>query len=307
MPGRASSPRMSMAMMPPTMKNVNEVARYIRPMVLWSVVRSRLDSREPFSATWTGLGRLTMGAGAIVTFRSLDGAFPAPRRDGTGTPVTGPARRAYSTSGRRPVGGDLDRDGDVERFREGGERRSGRRPAPGAGRAGPCPRASPRRPGRAAAARGARPSPPAPGAARAWPPAGRALSGSTRSRPSGPTSSPRWSAAGVTTTRRPSGRRTRAISGPLRGANTTSTRSTARVRAPAAAPSVSATTAIARGCARAARRAAYGGGVEHDADGVGQPVQHAGEVVPGAAPEVEQRPAATRRQTASASARVMPA
>ena len=91
-PGRASSPRMSMAIMPPTMKNANEVARYIRPMVLWSVVRSRLDSREPFSATWTGLGRLTMGAGAIVTFRSLTGAFAALRRDGTGTPVTGAAR-----------------------------------------------------------------------------------------------------------------------------------------------------------------------------------------------------------------------
>ena len=51
MPGRASSPRMSIAMMPPRMKNVNDVVRYIKPMVLWSVVRSRFDSREPFSAT----------------------------------------------------------------------------------------------------------------------------------------------------------------------------------------------------------------------------------------------------------------
>ena len=51
MPGRASSPRISMAIRPPRMKNVNDVVRYIRPMVLWSVVRSRFDSREPFSAT----------------------------------------------------------------------------------------------------------------------------------------------------------------------------------------------------------------------------------------------------------------
>ena len=33
------------------MNQMNDVVRYIRPMVLWSVVRSRLDSREPFSAT----------------------------------------------------------------------------------------------------------------------------------------------------------------------------------------------------------------------------------------------------------------
>jgi hypothetical protein len=31
------------------------------------VVRSRFESRDPFSATAAGLGRLTMGAGAIVT------------------------------------------------------------------------------------------------------------------------------------------------------------------------------------------------------------------------------------------------
>ena len=49
------------------MKNTNDVTRYIRPMVLWSVVRRRLESREPLTGTWAGLGRLTMGAGAIVT------------------------------------------------------------------------------------------------------------------------------------------------------------------------------------------------------------------------------------------------
>ena len=31
------------------MNKMNEVTRYIRPMVLWSVVRSRFDSREPFT------------------------------------------------------------------------------------------------------------------------------------------------------------------------------------------------------------------------------------------------------------------
>ena len=59
---------------------------FATPIVLWSVVRSRLDSREPFSTTRTGLGRLTMGAGAIVTRRSLTVRLSAPRRDGAGTP-----------------------------------------------------------------------------------------------------------------------------------------------------------------------------------------------------------------------------
>src|SRR5664280_3056087 len=37
-PGRASSARMSKASTPPNMKNANDVIRYIRPIVLWSVV-----------------------------------------------------------------------------------------------------------------------------------------------------------------------------------------------------------------------------------------------------------------------------
>src|SRR4051794_13790629 len=65
-PGRASSPRISMARKPPTMNQANDVARYIRPMTLWSVVRSRLVSREPFSATAAGLGLLTIGLGAMA-------------------------------------------------------------------------------------------------------------------------------------------------------------------------------------------------------------------------------------------------
>ena len=49
-PGRASSPRISNAISPPMTNQPKEAARYIRPMVLWSVVRSRFESREPFSA-----------------------------------------------------------------------------------------------------------------------------------------------------------------------------------------------------------------------------------------------------------------
>ena len=99
------------------MKNANDVARYIRPMVLWSVVRSRLDSREPFSATWAGLGRLTMGAGAIVTSGSLDGARAAPQAERGGAPVhaaraAAPPRTATASRGRSPapaaVRGDVD-------------------------------------------------------------------------------------------------------------------------------------------------------------------------------------------------------
>src|SRR3954454_22364262 len=66
-PGRASSPRMSIARKPPTMNHVKDVARYIRPIVLWSVVRRRVVRREPFPVLGAGLGRLTMGAGAMVT------------------------------------------------------------------------------------------------------------------------------------------------------------------------------------------------------------------------------------------------
>ena len=88
------------------MKNANEVARYIRPMVLWSVVRSRFDSREPFSTTRAGLGRLTMGAGAIVTAGSLDGALRSSsagqdRRADSSPACTGPrSRGAASDAGR---------------------------------------------------------------------------------------------------------------------------------------------------------------------------------------------------------------
>ncbi len=47
------------------------------------MVRSNIDNREPFSATCTGLGRLTIGAGAIVTAvlpRVVEQAWPQTRR-----------------------------------------------------------------------------------------------------------------------------------------------------------------------------------------------------------------------------------
>ena len=65
-PGRASSARMSMAIRPPMMKNVNEAVRYIRPMVLWSVVRRMLEKPRALDRHAAGLGRLTIGCGAIA-------------------------------------------------------------------------------------------------------------------------------------------------------------------------------------------------------------------------------------------------
>ncbi|NEK87714.1 hypothetical protein GCU60_18405 [Blastococcus saxobsidens] len=48
------------------MKNPNDATMYIRPIVLWSVVRSRLVSRDPLVGGGARLGRETIGAGAIV-------------------------------------------------------------------------------------------------------------------------------------------------------------------------------------------------------------------------------------------------
>src|SRR3954451_1220869 len=106
-PGCANSARISSAITPPITKNANATAMYIRPMVLWSVVRSRFDNREPLTGTAAGLGRLMIGAGAIVTIASLDGAARRLRRDRR-------ARRGL----RFPwfVAGDVDRDGDRDRF-----------------------------------------------------------------------------------------------------------------------------------------------------------------------------------------------
>ena len=81
------------------------------------------------------------------------------------------------------------------------------------------------------------------------------LAGSTVSRPSAETSSPRWSPVGVATISVPPGTSTRANSGPLRGAKTFI--STDAVPSAIGNPDhASASTAPIRGCARAARRSA---------------------------------------------------
>jgi hypothetical protein len=64
--GRASSPRISSAITPPAKNQANAVAVYIRPMVLWSVVRSSARNRDPFSGRGAAEGRLMIGVGAIV-------------------------------------------------------------------------------------------------------------------------------------------------------------------------------------------------------------------------------------------------
>ncbi len=71
MPGRASSPRISSAMIPPARKKANEVTRYMLPMILWSVVRSRSRRTEPRLVGRTGSGRLTIGEGAVTVTRGL--------------------------------------------------------------------------------------------------------------------------------------------------------------------------------------------------------------------------------------------
>ena len=62
-PGRASSMRMSSAITPPTAKKISDVTMYIRPINLWSVVRSMRPSRAPLLNSWTGKGRETIGSG----------------------------------------------------------------------------------------------------------------------------------------------------------------------------------------------------------------------------------------------------
>ena len=68
-------------------------AMYIRPMVLWSVVRSRFDNREPLTGTVAGLGRLTIGAGAIAV-------MPPPRPEPARPSPVGSSRRKGTCSAR---------------------------------------------------------------------------------------------------------------------------------------------------------------------------------------------------------------
>ena len=233
-----------------------------------------------------------------------------PRRDRRGAPddrSDARHRRTTRRSGRRPVGADPHR----RRSTSSGSGRAGERRPDVVPRQVPGVRAHAHqrrdgRPVQRAAARGARPSRPAPGAARASPPAAPPCPGRPAAGPSGPTSSRRWSAAGVTTTRRPSSASTRAISGPLRGANTTSTRSTARVRDRQPGPRVGDDGDRARVRAGGAAGGVRGR-VEHHAHRVGQPVEDAGEVVAGAAARGRAASAAARRRRPRPARRVMPA
>ena len=83
-------------------------------MVLWSVVRSRFDSREPFAATCAGLGRLTIGCGAMAVMARTargDWAFrvPAMLRDicVPRLPSTAPSRSAVSWHHSTAVSGTV--------------------------------------------------------------------------------------------------------------------------------------------------------------------------------------------------------
>ena len=69
MPGRASSARISSAIRPPSRKNANEVTRYIWPISLWSVVRSRSRKTEPRGFGMAACGRTRMGAGSTADGR----------------------------------------------------------------------------------------------------------------------------------------------------------------------------------------------------------------------------------------------
>ena len=53
-PGRASSMRISSAMAPPRAKKTSDVTRYIRPIILGSVVRSSWLNIEPLADSCTG-------------------------------------------------------------------------------------------------------------------------------------------------------------------------------------------------------------------------------------------------------------
>src|SRR5690348_4077986 len=124
-PGLASSARISSAIRPPMRKNANEVTRYIRPICLASVVRSRRENAEPLTGRLTGQGRVTIGFGAtVVTLLppagwspgGADHAGSAPQ--GRIVPSGTPARRGAPWTGRfspwrllhRGVGAEVEAD-----------------------------------------------------------------------------------------------------------------------------------------------------------------------------------------------------
>ena len=61
---------MSSAMMPPIMKNTNDVIRYIRPITLWSVLVIQRTTRLP-GTTLTRSGRTLRTGSTTVTRGSL--------------------------------------------------------------------------------------------------------------------------------------------------------------------------------------------------------------------------------------------
>ena len=76
-------------MKPPTMKNTNDVTRYMIPICFASVVRSSRAIAEPLTGWRTGQGRVTIGFGATVVtsgLRSWSLIRPARPGDPPGVP-----------------------------------------------------------------------------------------------------------------------------------------------------------------------------------------------------------------------------
>src|SRR6476619_731784 len=93
-PGRASSARMNRAIRPPIMNQVNEVAMYISPRTLGSVVCRYCRNLLPRGARCTGYGRDTTrrGATAVTLASQQVGALTGGQTPPTSTMVVRIAR-----------------------------------------------------------------------------------------------------------------------------------------------------------------------------------------------------------------------
>ena len=103
-PGRASSARMNRAIRPPIMNQVNEVAMYISPRTLGSVVCRYCRNFAPRGARWTGYGRDTTrrGATAVTLASQQVGALTGVQTPPTSTDASpNCVERPISTSGHR--------------------------------------------------------------------------------------------------------------------------------------------------------------------------------------------------------------
>src|SRR4051812_21124047 len=69
-PGRANSARISSAINPPSMKNTNDVTKYMIPICFASVVRRTQAIAQPLTCRRTGYGRAATGRGASVVMRT---------------------------------------------------------------------------------------------------------------------------------------------------------------------------------------------------------------------------------------------